>query len=41
MSISEMKSNKYVWAVLGVAIGVGIGYAVWGMPATATTGAAP
>lgn len=42
MSIETLKSNKYAWMVVGVAVGVGIGYVMWGMtPAAPAGGAAP
>lgn len=42
MSFAEMKNNKYAWMVVGVAVGVGIGYVVWGMgPSTPAGGVAP
>jgi len=40
MSIESLKSNKYAWMVVGVAVGVGIGYVVWGMKPAAPAGGA-
>lgn len=37
MSLEQMKSNKYVWMVAGLALGLAGGYVIWGM----NTSAAP
>lgn len=38
MTLEEMKSNKYVWLVAGLALGVAGGYMIWGMSSAPADG---